>query len=459
MVDASAFRHTKLTLEVRPPSTDIFNCSEHTNRRLQMAYNIHEMSNRASNVIEAVRAIGPTLRERAVEANARGRLSDETVRDLHEAGVYNIGLPAEYGGYELPVAEQLEIIIEVAKWDGSCGWSSWVGATTNWIAVRSGKRVVEEVFGIPWVGPRVSGSSHFPATQGRAKKVEGGWMISGGPWTFGSNALWTPYSNLGCKADKGQGTFLVGAQVPRDEIRFLDDWKVAGMRGSGSNSMALVKDELFVPDYRCTDFRNVVAGAIDHGLKGALWHASNAGMAFSLMGGMSIGLAYGVLQRFLERSAGRPIRGTTYTNQLEAPMTQIMLSEVHSKIQSAALMARANAAQVDRYSLLTKAGEPIDPKEMRDFDMRVMLETAYAAKWCAEAIELLQRNSGSTAIMESEFIQRAWRDARVVTLHGALNLEGLQESYGRLMAGFDPLKVGGMGTQDRFAPSRGENVH
>ena len=61
--------------------------------------------------------------------------------------------------------------------------------------------------------------------------------------------------------------------------------------------------------------------------------------------------------------------------------------------------------------------------------------------------------------MESEFIQRAWRDARVVTLHGALNLEGLQESYGRLMSGLDPLKVGGIGTQDRSGEKRGENVH
>ena len=62
-------------------------------------------------------------------------------------------------------------------------------------------------------------------------------------------------------------------------------------------------------------------------------------------------------------------------------------------------------------------------------------KTAYAARWCAEAIELLQRNSGSTAIMSSEPIQRAWRDARVITLHGALNLEALSENYGRLMGG------------------------
>ena len=71
----------------------------------------------------------------------------------------------------------------------------------------------------------------------------------------------------------------------------------------------------------------------------------------------------------------------------------------------------------------------------------------------------MQRNSGSTAIMENEPIQRAWRDARVVTLHGALNLEALSENYGRLMAGLEPHKFGGIAAIDRAAPPHVEAVH
>jgi alkylation response protein AidB-like acyl-CoA dehydrogenase len=88
---------------------------------------------------------------------------------------------------------------------------------------------------------------------------------------------------------------------------------------------------------------------------------------------------------------------------------------------------------------------------MQRFSARVLAETAYAAKWCAEAIELMQRNSGSTAIMSFEPIQRAWRDARVITLHGALNLEALSENLGRLMAGMQPHNFAGITTLDRFA--------
>jgi alkylation response protein AidB-like acyl-CoA dehydrogenase len=423
-----------------------------------MTVALQDTSERLAAILGRVSQLGPSLRERALAAERAGRLPDETIADLDAAGVFSIGSPAEFGGDELPVRQQLDVVSEVAKWDGSCGWVVWVGASTNWIPAGSGARVVEEVYAPRWVGPRVSGSSHFPASRGRARRVEGGWIISGGPWTFGSDSLWAPYTNLGCIADDGEGPHLVAVQVPRDELRFLDDWQVAGMRATGSVSVTLAGDELFVPGYRGVDFRDIAGGALGNGLKGALWKAPSLGWAFSLMAGMSIGIAQGALDRFLERSAGRPIRGTTYKNQLDAPLTHLMLAEVHSKIRSATLMARANAAETDELGVLAAAGTPADPEYMQLFSARVLVETAYAAKWCAEAIELLQRNSGSTAIMDFEPIQRAWRDARVITLHGALNLEALSENYGRLMAGMKPHQFEGITTLDRFAPAPAKQV-
>lgn len=412
-----------------------------------------EMTMTVDTILESIRTLGPTLRERAVEAERANRHSDETITDLHATGAFDIGSPAEFGGLELSVRDQLDVVIEVSKWDGSAGWSVWAGASTNWIPAGMGPQVIEEVYGPAWVGPRVAGSSHFPASRGRAKKVDDGWIVSGGPWTFASDSLWSPFTNLGCIAEGPDGAYLVALQVPRDELRFLDDWHVAGMRATGSVSATLAGDELFVPDYRGVDFGEIARASIESGLAGSLWKAPTLGWAFSTMAGMSIGIAQGALERFLERSNSRPIRGTTYKNQLEAPLTHLMLAEVHSKIQSALLMTRANAEETDRLGALAAAGTPADGHYMQHFSARVLMETAYAAKWCAEAIELVQRNSGSTAIMDFEPIQRSWRDARVVTLHGALNLEALSENYGRLMAGIQPHMVGGITTLDRFAPA------
>lgn len=414
---------------------------------------VHDKPAKLATVLEKVRALGPTLRERALENERAGRHSDQTIAELDETGAFNIASPAEYGGDELSVRQQLDVIMEVAKWDGSCGWTTWVAASTNWIPAGMGPDVIKEVYGDKWVGPRVAGSSHFPATRGRAKRVDGGWVISGGPWTFGSDSLWAPYTNLGCILEEDGVKVLIGAQVGRDQLRFLDDWKVAGMKATGSVSVTLKEDELFIPEHQAIDFRDVTGRKLDSGLAGSLWKVPTLGWAFSLMSGMSVGIAEGALERFLDRSKGRPIRGTTYKDQLQAPLTHLMLAEVHSKIQSAKLIAIANAEETDRLGLLADAGTPANPDYMQNFSARVLIETAYAAKWCAEAIELLQRNSGSTAIMENEPIQRSWRDARVITLHGALNLEALAENYGRLMAGMQPHNFAGITTLDRFAPA------
>ena len=411
----------------------------------------------AAEVVQKIRELGPKLRERAVEAERNCRLSDETIADLDATGAFKIGIPAEFGGLELSVAQQLDVIEEASKWDGSCGWVVWAGTSTHWIPAGMGPRVLEEVYGPEWVGPRTSGSSHFPASRGRAKRVEGGWTISGGPWTFATDSLWAPFTNLGCIADDGDGPYLVAVQMPREQLVFLDDWQVAGMRGTGSTSVKLTEDEVFVPDYRGVVFADILTGTIENGLAGALWKTPTLGWSFALMAGMSIGIAQGALDRFIERSAGRPIRGTTYKNQLDAPLTHLMLSEVHSKLRSAELMTRANADESDRIGQLQLAGESIDPAYLQYFSARVLVETAYATKWCAEAIELLQRNSGSTAIMDFEPIQRAWRDARIITLHGALNLEALAENHGRLMAGLQPQQFEGITTLDRFAPARAKS--
>jgi alkylation response protein AidB-like acyl-CoA dehydrogenase len=414
---------------------------------------ISDTAMRNTSILDRIRELGPTLRERAVAAERAGRHSEETIADLDAAGAFDIASPAEFGGAELLVRQQLDIVAEVSKWDGSAGWIVWGGASTNWIPAGMGARVIEEVYGSRWTGPRVAGSSHFPASRGRAERVADGWVVTGGPWTFATGSLWAPFTNLGCIADDGEGPYLVGLQVPRDQLRSLDDWHVAGMCATGSVSVTLDGDELFVPDYRGVDFREITSGNLESGLAGSLWKVPSLGWAFSTMAGMSIGIAQGALERFLDRSKGRPIRGTAYKNQLEAPLTHLMLAEVHSKIQSATLMTQANADETDRLGALAAAGTPADPEYLQLFSARVLVETAYAARWCAEAIELIQRNSGSTAIMSFEPIQRAWRDARVVTLHGALNLEALSENYGRLMAGMEPHKVAGITTLDRFTPA------
>jgi alkylation response protein AidB-like acyl-CoA dehydrogenase len=395
-------------------------------------------------MVENIRELGPRFRERAAEAERAGRVPDETIAELAAAGAFRIGAPRECGGYELPVAQQLEVVTEVARWDGSTAWVVWVGATQNWIGIGCGPQAAREIFSDASPGPYLAAVGHIPATTGRARRARDGWLVSGGPWAFGSNALWSAWSNLGVIVEGEGEPYLAGVQIPRGDLRTLDDWHVAGMAGSGSCSVALAAPEVFVPFHRCVPMSEITSGARGLELGGSLWRAPTLGWAFSTMAGMSIGLAEGVLRRFLERAKGRPIRGTSYRDQLEAPLTHHLLADVHVKIRTARLLAQQNAEATDQLGRRAASGTAAAPEQLQEFNSRVLLETAHAARLCAEAIEVMQRNSGSSAIQLADPIQRAWRDARVVTLHGALNLEALAENYGRLMAGLEPHRYAGI---------------
>ena len=81
------------------------------------------------------------------------------------------------------------------------------------------------------------------------------------------------------------------------------------MSGTGSVSITLAEGELFVPEYRGVDFRDVLGGTLDDGLKGSLWRAPPPGRAFSPMAGMSIGIAQGALDGFPEPPAAGVVAG------------------------------------------------------------------------------------------------------------------------------------------------------
>jgi alkylation response protein AidB-like acyl-CoA dehydrogenase len=409
--------------------------------------NAASKSDVAASILEELRALAPRLRERAVETERAGHVSVETIRELEDAGVFRMTVPVEYGGYDLSVSDQLDVIWEIAKSCGSTAWVVWVGSSTTWIPVRFGAQVMDEVFGRPTFGPRQAGSGLLPNTLGRARRVDEGWLVSGGPWSFATGARWAQWTNLGVLVEgEGSGDLAPGqlavAEVETRHLEIIDDWHVMGMRGTASNSVALVQDEVFVPGYRFLPFSGFIVQTVPHTLQGSLWQAPNVGKSFSSMVGMSLGLAYGALDRFVERAAGRGIRGTNYKRQIEAPGTHLMLAEVHAKLRAAELVARANAAETDRLGDVTANGRGPNPETLQKFGARVLLETAYATSWCVEAIELLLRASGSSVIGDEEPIQRAWRDAQVVTLHGALNLNGVAENHGRIMAGLPSHQVG-----------------
>ena len=101
-----------------------------------------------------------------------------------------------------------------------------------------------------------------------------------------------------------------------------------------------------MPEHRVVDFRANVDGkrAWRAGLKGLAVEDADARLGVQPDGEACPSASRRArLTVSLNAPTGGRYAWTTYKNQLEAPLTHLMLAEVHSKIQSARLMARANA--------------------------------------------------------------------------------------------------------------------
>ena len=342
--------------------------------------------------------------------------------------MFRISYPLEYGGLAYSVADQREIYTAVGKIAGSTGWVSWVTTTHGrWIAMFP-KKAQDEVYGMDWVGPRISGVLS-PLGPGKARRVEGGYMLTG-RWSFCSGCRHTAWTIPGsmCIGPDGEPDMLLPL-VPTSEFEILDDWAVSGMKATGSNTVQLV-NEVFVPEHRVIRMKDANAGnwPCTPPLGQVLFLNNFLDYTTLLSGSTPLGMAKGALDYYMERLGKRGIVGTDYKVQSDAPITHLQLVEATARIDAAERLLTADCNELDRRAA---AGEPSDDL----FQTKLKFDVAMSVRGCCEAIEILHRGSGASTIHEANPIQRYARDVRVATVHAHLNYETCAENYGRALTG------------------------
>src|SRR5271163_5068549 len=177
-------------------------------------------------------ALIPVLRERAPRAEELRRLPDETIADLHSSGLFRILQPTRVGGSELPYRALFELSAVIGQ---GCGSTSWVLANLaahHWLLGMWHPEAQDEIWG---ASPESLVSSALIFARGRARRVEGGYRLSG-RWPFSSGVDPSTWSMLGAvfsDEETGQNEprmFL----VPARDYTVIDTWQVIGLAGTGS---------------------------------------------------------------------------------------------------------------------------------------------------------------------------------------------------------------------------------
>jgi 3-hydroxy-9,10-secoandrosta-1,3,5(10)-triene-9,17-dione monooxygenase len=282
---------------------------------------------------EKAEALLPRLKERAAKCEELRRLPDETLRDFHDARLFRIHQPKRVGGEELEFACVVTFGALLARACASSAWN-WVNFTAHHHMLGMFPPQAQDAIWGRSPDALIASSFVFPA--GKARKVKGGYVLSG-RWPFSSGvdpSEWNMLAGLARLDDNlppEQRIFL----VPRAEYKVIDTWFAGGLRGTGSKDVDVA--EVFVPEHMTLAVADTKGGPTPGS-------AVNPGLRFQLpvfalfpymLSGVALGIAEGLIESY-QPAAGK----MTGARVAEIQSTQIRLGELLHRTVFGAEMRR-----------------------------------------------------------------------------------------------------------------------
>jgi 3-hydroxy-9,10-secoandrosta-1,3,5(10)-triene-9,17-dione monooxygenase len=377
-------------------------------------------------MIGRANALIPALRDRASRTEELRRLPPETERDLHDAGLFRILQPKRVGGSELDYVALVDCAEALGRADASVAWNLANLASHHWMLGMFDPRAQELVWS---KDPNTLIASSFIFPAGRARKVEGGYLLRGS-WPFSSgvdSSEWNMLASVVASDDEAEGIEYRIFLLNKSDYRIIDTWNATGLRGTGSNDVEV--EDAFVAD-PMTIAVNALSGGPTPG-SAVNPNALYALPVFSLfpyvLSGAALGNAQACLDDYVEVARSR---ASTYNRAKlgDLQSTQIKIAEASAKIDAARLIMRSTCIEA-----MAEARRGHVPSTAAK--TRLRRDGAFAVNLCTEAVSLLFAASGARGLFMSAALQRQFRDAHAINAHLAFNFDAAGTNYGRVALG------------------------
>jgi alkylation response protein AidB-like acyl-CoA dehydrogenase len=343
-----------------------------------------------------------------------------------------MAMPHEWGGPELDVLTQLQVIETLSCMNASVGWCVMIGGDagyfSNFIDQDIGREMYRDL-------DAITASALTPL--GKAVKTNDGYQVSG-YFPFSSGCHHSDWFVLGCRVYDGDIPVMLanGAPetrqcfVPAEQVDILDTWYSAGLRGTGSNDLKV--NECFVRTERSFSFQNLQP------------HRNSTLYRFPLslllnFASVPLGVTQAALDSLTE-AGDRPSRVMT----IEGQMTESKLLRDEPFAQDAAGRAAAMLSATRAYVYTTigdlwatlDAGCELSPRQFTEFQ----LLNPYVYDTCTEAVQLLYKARGGSAVYNGKVLDRCLRDIVTMNQH-VMNSLRFYSSGGRLLFGLPPEQI------------------
>ncbi|MFG1643348.1 acyl-CoA dehydrogenase family protein [Amycolatopsis sp. NPDC049252] len=376
-------------------------------------------------LVSAAAALVPGLSANAAAADATGRLPDDAVAALRKEGLFRLATPRRYGGHEAGACAATAIAAEVARGCPSASWVLTVYYTASIALWLFPDRVRHRVWDED-PDATVCGSS---AGAVPARAVDGGYLLSG-RWGWASGIHNASWAILSVVTEAGTSPQESGfALVPTSALSIEDTWNMAGMRGTGSDT--IIADDVFVPEEQVI-FASRAAGASRPVQEPSM--PLSVPKPQGLMGALAapvLGMGMAIYDHVVAKlGAGRPLvsAGRSPARAIDSPGVQANIAEAAMLIDSAILQASRTAHAVDR---ATRTGARLSTLAIA----RSRMDCGFAARQIRQAVDKLLDVGGAGRFAESDPAQRIWRDLGTATRHPAFITELDREQYAKLLLG------------------------
>jgi 3-hydroxy-9,10-secoandrosta-1,3,5(10)-triene-9,17-dione monooxygenase len=371
-------------------------------------------------------SLAPRLRERVSSSEQLRCLPVETERELHESGLFRIVQPKRVGGSELDYVALIDCADAIGQGDASTAWTFANLASHHWMLAMFDSRAQDLIWG---KDPNALIASSFIFPAGRARKVEGGYVLRGS-WPFSSGvdcSEWNMLASVVSSEDDADGIEYRIFLLPKSDYRIKDTWDATGLRGTGSNDVEV--NDAFVPQSMTVGVHELAGGSTPGSAvnPNALYTLPVFSLFPYVLSGVALGNAQACLDDYVDLARHR---ASTYNRAKvgDLPTTQIKIAEAASKIDAARLIMRSTCIEA-----LADARRGHVPDIAAKTKMR--RDGAYSVNLCTEAVSLLFAASGARGLYMSGALQRQFRDAHAINSHIAFNFDAAGTNYGRVVLG------------------------
>jgi 3-hydroxy-9,10-secoandrosta-1,3,5(10)-triene-9,17-dione monooxygenase len=372
-------------------------------------------------MLDRARAIVPRLAERAPAAAAARQLPPETIAEYHAAGILRILQPARFGGRQGRFSLFSRIGEELTY---GCASSAWVYAV-----LAEHQRIIaqypEEAQIDVWGGDPEAVASSSLAPRAAAKRVGGGWRLSG-RYSFSSGCDYAQWAILGAfLGEMGDPRHIAYLLAPLAEVEIVDDWQVLGLAGTGSKSLVL--HDVFIPEHRCVMVSDLFAGTPPGALVHPEYPVLRAPRGFLVsysLPPVAIALGRRALDIACTTLSGRVSRGVT--KLAESEVVQVAIGEAAAAIDVATMLLHTGR---ESSTAAVSSGRKITDAEA----LRARRDMVYAQHQVSWALDRLCELNGARWVYDSDQLGAIRRDVMTILTHHAASRQAAMAPYGRML--------------------------